>query len=467
MIVPRAVAAAVALWTAALVWWARRYLLDDAFIHLRYAENLVARHFLTYDGVTPSQGTSSILYVGALAIVSAIGRWAYWPKALAVAGYVALGVATWRGRRFLGPWVFAAGFVFAAPNTVLVLTDGMETSWAATLAVVLAFASTRERSEALGARALAGTMLAASLVIWLRVDMLAIVAAMAVADLVRRRPASAIALGVGTGVALVALVASGGHVLSDGAVAKHTTWHQGAFLLRSLVLAHAAAGSLGLGLIALWAVSWVRVHRVSDVAGRRAAAVVNLTGPVFWITVVLAGQLTHGVRYFVPFYVFATAWNFRAAAPATFPRWPTRWAVVAVPLALLCWTVETIVLDRIVRTHGETLEALRSAGLERFAGMPALAFDVGQVGYLSGADVCDPRGLINGRAAARASGVVRRAECWAREPVFVFLSEGQEQTVPEVSAWPVCRELRLDVVRKAIPYRLRVRPGVGCPSGGR
>ena len=41
--------------------------MDDAFIHLRYAGNLFRTHIITYDGVHPNYGASSLLYVYLLA----------------------------------------------------------------------------------------------------------------------------------------------------------------------------------------------------------------------------------------------------------------------------------------------------------------------------------------------------------------------------------------------------------------
>ena len=44
---------------------------DDAFIHLRYAVNLLRYHIISYDGVHPDYGTSSLLYVWLLAALRA------------------------------------------------------------------------------------------------------------------------------------------------------------------------------------------------------------------------------------------------------------------------------------------------------------------------------------------------------------------------------------------------------------
>lgn len=57
----------IAVWL--LVWLRLSWpaMQDDAFIHLRYAANLLQHHMISYDGVHPDYGTSSLLYVWLLA----------------------------------------------------------------------------------------------------------------------------------------------------------------------------------------------------------------------------------------------------------------------------------------------------------------------------------------------------------------------------------------------------------------
>lgn len=57
------------VWLAAALFVSRHYLIDDALIHLRYAALLRRTGFITYDGKLPSFGTSSLLWVGLLALL--------------------------------------------------------------------------------------------------------------------------------------------------------------------------------------------------------------------------------------------------------------------------------------------------------------------------------------------------------------------------------------------------------------
>jgi hypothetical protein len=122
----------LAFWVGAWIWVARYYYLDDALIHLRYADMLRENGFLTFDGVHPSYGTSSILYVALLTAAGGIVHSLFLPKVLSVTGYVALLGLTLRGALKAGGiarnlW-FLLLIVLASLMAVRWFTDGMETS---------------------------------------------------------------------------------------------------------------------------------------------------------------------------------------------------------------------------------------------------------------------------------------------------------------------------------------------------
>jgi len=59
------------LWLATWILLSSAGVQDDAFIHLRYADNLLRTHLITYDGVHPNYGAYSLLYVYLLAFLRA------------------------------------------------------------------------------------------------------------------------------------------------------------------------------------------------------------------------------------------------------------------------------------------------------------------------------------------------------------------------------------------------------------
>src|ERR1700691_5660367 len=78
-----------ALWLLAWLFVSWAAVQDDAFIHLRYAANLFRYHMISYDGVHPDYGTSSLLYVWLLAALREFFRSPILPRAVSSVFHVA------------------------------------------------------------------------------------------------------------------------------------------------------------------------------------------------------------------------------------------------------------------------------------------------------------------------------------------------------------------------------------------
>jgi hypothetical protein len=85
-----AIVALLAAWVAFWLIPSRYAMLDDCFIHLRYADFLVKTHTITYDGIHRSFGTSSPLYVATLALLRGAFPGPMLPKELSVFLYLVL-----------------------------------------------------------------------------------------------------------------------------------------------------------------------------------------------------------------------------------------------------------------------------------------------------------------------------------------------------------------------------------------
>ena len=79
----------VVIWLSGWLYVTRYAMLDDALIHLRYAAWLNQLHTITYDGVHPTFGASSLLYVGLLAVLRSLTTTALLPKIVSVIFYLA------------------------------------------------------------------------------------------------------------------------------------------------------------------------------------------------------------------------------------------------------------------------------------------------------------------------------------------------------------------------------------------
>ncbi len=128
---------------------------DDAFIHLRYADNLFRTHLITYDGVHPNYGASSLLYVYLLSSLRTFTATPDLPRILSscvhvllVAGLVLLFVRSIpreaRLARLLG---LITLIIFVAPSAVRWLDDGMETGLALCLVAALCWITFRQSTR--------------------------------------------------------------------------------------------------------------------------------------------------------------------------------------------------------------------------------------------------------------------------------------------------------------------------------
>jgi len=164
----------LAFWVGAWIFVARFHYLDDVLIHLRYADMLREKGFLTFDGVHPSGGTSSVLYVALLAAAGGIVHSVFLPKVLSVIGYVALLGLTLR--RALKAVVIARNLwfllliVLASPMAIRWFTDGMETSLATTLALILGYSTLPDTALSAGSRKSVAPTLLASVWVFLSVE---------------------------------------------------------------------------------------------------------------------------------------------------------------------------------------------------------------------------------------------------------------------------------------------------------
>jgi hypothetical protein len=382
--------------------------LDDTFIHLRYAQILHDKHFISFDGIHRTYGASSLLYVGVLALLRSATQSPMLPKVVSLAAYAGLLVVAYLIAR-LNRLGFALILVLVSPFAVRWLTDGMETSLACLVAVGFSILLYRPASPlALGSMALILSLL--------RVDLTLLVAFGVILSIDRKEWSRAVSLCIGSGLSLAFIQFTMGHLLPDTAVAKEGV----PFLSVMITAAHevAATFSFGLGIILIWVVSAVSAWRVD----RRSALICNLPFPVLLLLAAVKGQQIHGIRYLIWGLLFSIVWNLMLARAVPAPR-PIFLAAAACAL-IACWIVEVPIVLRVDRGRSESLAMLERSHLDQLHG-EGLAGDVGYIGYFSEAPICDMNGLINGRAAAQMTYDQRSEACVAAQPSFLFVSKLQ------------------------------------------
>ncbi|HJX26363.1 MAG TPA: hypothetical protein VJ885_00505, partial [Thermoanaerobaculia bacterium] len=299
----RSAAALLLLWLAGWLWFGRHALLDDALIHLRYAQGLARTGFLTFDGTTQSYGASSPLYVALLGLLARVMESPLLPKAVSILGYLLLlGLAAAAGLRDNGAragWM-ALLMVLLAPMGQRWLTDGMETSLVGAMVLLLAAVAFREPpDESLSAMLLLGLLGAGLVLLRVELSLALFFAALGVLWLLPWRQAMRrlAPLAAGGFAGLLFLVHAFGHVLPDTAVAKRTAPLSLLDALFQVGRSTLASLSFGVGLAVLWAVTLGLGLRRGGFHERMALLSANLLLPCVLTLIAARGQILHGVRH--------------------------------------------------------------------------------------------------------------------------------------------------------------------------
>lgn len=443
-------------WAAALTVAARHAMLDDALIHLRYASVLHDKHFISYDGIHPSYGTSSLLYVAVLALLRALTISPLLPKVVSVIAYAVLLSIAFRLSR-ANRLAVALTIVLVSPMAVRWLTDGMETSLVCVFSLALPILLHRRAHPVLLA-----VIAAAICVLRVELGLLVGIGVLLMLALGERVRAASLCVGAALGYALVTVLM--GHLLPDTAVAKTGLSHLAVFY--EAAFETAASLSFGCGAALLWILSAIAAWR----AGRRQTLIANLPFPVLILLAAARGQQIQGIRYLIWPLLFSTTWNLLAAS-AGWPVLGPRLKYAAIAAVAVAWAFELPIALRIDRGRSQTFTEMRSSHLDRLRGEGAAA-DVGFIGYFSQAPICDAKGLVNGRAAAAMTGDERVRACIASHPAFLFATGEQLAALSSFSQfhrpdWLECGSVTFQNVGGQDRHWLLVRKTdypAGCPA---
>jgi hypothetical protein len=444
---------------------------DDAFIHLRYAVNLLGDHMISYDGVHPDYGTSSLLYVWLLAGLRALFQSPVLPRAVSSMFHVALfaGLAlvfprTLRSAPRLA-WAFALLLmtILVMPMAVRWLDDGMETSLTLCLVSLLVFSISRlghgqgisKRSFAwLFTLGLVATLARVEFLLLMTVASLTLFFARyesAAPDGLRARLrllASCAAPLFGSVVAAGVIYLSMHALIPDTAIAKADARAPWMSTLHATISVFVSAMSMGVILVLFWLLTAAGVvvykRRVS-----LSMLAANSPFPVVLALAIHRGQQVQGVRYFVWTLIFPILWNilelrWNEAEPRRLPAHLLKFAAYSVVcLLVIAAPIESVLLHREFRAREHSLAEFRSQHLERLSSLKLVAFDVGYIGYFTQSSLCDMAGLVNGRASAALPFEDRVKVCAAEHPHYAFVSGfslwelGKDL---DLKGWSICSE---------------------------
>ncbi len=501
-----------ALWLLGWLYISWPTMQDDAFIHLRYAVNLLRHHMISYDGVHPDYGTSSLLYVWLLAGTRWFWKSPVMPRVLSSVFHLLLfaGLA-WEFPKALRnaprlAWSFAMVFlgILVTPMAVRWLDDGMETSMTLCLAAMLAFAVSRlghdgvvrQRSIVLlGVLGLVATLARVESLLLMgvaSVTLLFVRSEVGDAEVESRLEPGRRSVDVSAyprirsrqaavgGAPLVGSLLAAGLIyvtmhalLPDTAVAKADLQIRWADKL-GVALGVLKAGlsvfvsSLSMGIVLI--LFWLLTAFALILYRRRISRPILVTNSLFPVALLLAmwrGQQIQGVRYFLWALVFPILWNtlelrWSPSEPVPSMARALRAATLAMAgLLLLLMPVESIPLYREFRTREQSMAEFRAQHLERLHALKLVAFDVGYIGYFTGSPICDMAGLVNGRERSEMPFERRVALCAAEHPQYAFVSGfslSELSRAMSLRGWSVCSVYDLANMRASDPHYLIASP---------
>ncbi|MGC9199594.1 MAG: hypothetical protein ACP5E5_11765 [Acidobacteriaceae bacterium] len=516
----RVLTAVFALWLLVWIYLSWPMMQDDAFIHLRYAVNLLQHHMISYGGVHPDYGTSSLLYVWLLAAVRCFSKSPVMPRALSSLFHLLLfaGLA-WEFPKALGKaprlaWSFALLLLgtLVTPMAVRWLDDGMETSLTLGLVALLAVSVSRlGHEEVLRKRSMVWLAILGFLATLARVEYLLLLGVVSltlfferyelrgadvgpnpdlspewhpageseaeeVSEYPRIRAEQAAVCGLPLAGSLLAaglIYLTMRALLPDTAVAKANAqipWADKLGVALGVLKAGASvfvsSMSVGIVLLIFWLLTLVAVV----VYRRRFSLSILTANSLFPVVLTLAmerGQQIQGVRYFLWTLVFPVLWNtlelrWYPAEPSASIARALRVATYGIAgFLLVLMPVESILLSREFRTREQSLAEFRAQHLERLYSLNLVAFDVGYIGYFTGSSVCDMAGLVNGRARSLMPFEQRVALCAAEHPEYAFVSGfslSELRHAMSLKGWSVCGVYDFANLRASDPHYLIASP---------
>jgi hypothetical protein len=473
------------LWLATWILLSWAGVQDDAFIHLRYADNLFRTHLITYDGVHPNYGASSLLYVYLLAFLRAFTASPNLPRVVSSCAHLLLAAgllilffrSTPRDSSLARLLGFTLIFILVSPSAIRWLDDGMETGLALCFVAVLCWVTFRQSTHSAVTPSQYLALVAFGLFAVLLRTELILLCGLAFAILTWTRlfvsnhaersnrrfrallDGSHLLLG---GLLALAFIRLKMHAfLPDTALAKSdgvADWY-GALYVTGKVFAGAL--SFGAGMFLLWLLSVFLTLR----AGRLSTTTLfpNLAFPVLFALAASRGQQIQGARYFVWTLFFSILWNiFELSRVPTGHRLQTQNNTLAfcfLALLVLALPFESRMLYPMLRDRAGLLKQFEGNHFESLQGKRGVAFDIGYLGYFSHADICDLAGLVNGRDKARQTTQERLAGCFASHPDFIFVNMGaigNAANYLSIKDWKICSRYDFKTVNQNDPHYLIV-----------
>lgn len=459
--------------SVSLIFLSWHHFLDDAFIHLRYAENLIKYGFFSYNGTQSDFGTSSPGYTIILSITHSFIGSSMSPKFVSVFFYAALYVyvaylVLVTPRTSIASLLLLCGL--SSPSAVRWLTDGMETSLVAFLSAMTAVSINRFVIFPIFSRAFCcATLLAIAPLFRIEYSAIWLFATLIGVYLFHRRRTSIRSIAViifSIIIPLSGLYLVFGSVLPDTAVAKSnpgsfdnsldTVWVMARDTVWVMARSHAASplffiftlGAFFIGLAVL-----IDHSRKEYPGYRQLVAVEALLLSAMFIgfvsLITYRQQAIQGYRYFIWIEIFIAVYVVSALAyrRSINKNQPDRCLAFPITIRLILFfslialfIIEAYLFYPVWQGRSDTFRAMQHIDRQVYTDKTCAAYDIGFFGYFYNCRLIDMNGLVNGRKQAALSHSERLRLLSHQNVTLLFVNDRQisklsDHVYPQLSHW--------------------------------
>ena len=433
----------------------RNHFLDDTFIHLRIARNIVEKGIYSFNGIESDFSTSSPLYTTILSLGLRIWDSPYIAKILNISFYfldyslISIFLLRSKNLNSLILSIFLVGI--SSPLGVRWLTDGMESSLVMLFSILIAYLLyliNQFKAKEYNKIFYLITYLFCSLSILLRIEFAFIIIWYIFACIISR-PFSKerleynnfslriypLFLSLFTSFSF--LYINFGSFTPDTSIAKGGLKYDLNYFIFNIVRAHLSASILGISLLLSLSISFYSIYKYKGVLiqtnHKISVYLINFSLPILILLIFIKGQMIQGIRYFIFLETFLISYNLLICKTYNFNQFINKkinykyFLPLLIPLLISPWFWHDFnALNRISEGRSQTFLDLSNQDLGCLNNKNLIAWDVGMIGYFSKAFILDPNGLVNGRKLAELREDDRLNQLIMKDEInYVFVNDKQ------------------------------------------
>ncbi len=410
----------------------KNHFLDDTFIHLKIAKNILEKGIYSFNGIESDFSTSSPLYTTILSLGLRIWDNPYIAKILNIIFYfldyslISIFLLRTKNVNSLILSIFLVGI--SSPLGVRWLTDGMESSLVMLFSIIIGYLlyiihqfKTKEYKKIF----FLITYLFLTFSILLRIEFAFIIVWYIFACIISRSFSNAksdynnfilrlypLFLSLITSFSF--LYINFGSFTPDTSIAKGGLKYDLNFLIINVLRAHLSASIFGISLLLSLFISIYSIYKYRDILNLTNQTtfvyLINFSLPIFTFLILIKGQMIQGIRYFIFLETFLISFNLLICKGFDLKKLINKkinykykyLLYLLIPLLITPWLWNDFnALNRISEGRSQSFLNLSTQDLGCLNNKNLIAWDVGMISYFSKSFILDPNGLVNGRELAK------------------------------------------------------------------